>query len=206
MTVGYTRGWRSREDVERTRATPDDRRCPTTLKLCLLALKGEAGSGKSTLGRALGRRLQWPVVDKDDIRDLLDDTQPGLAYDVMFNVARRQLLQGLSVICDSPLTNPGPAHAAQIAREAGATLAIVECHCPDEAVWRDRINNRKALHLPSHHQTDWDTMQAHRLSRPTRAPGSEIGPHPYLVVNTLVPVDTLCEQVLAWLATQGIGG
>jgi shikimate kinase len=31
--------------------------------LWLLALKGPAGTGKSTLGRALGRRLGWPVVD-----------------------------------------------------------------------------------------------------------------------------------------------
>src|SRR5689334_15057955 len=60
----------------------------------LLALAGEAGSGKSTLSRALGRRLRWPVIDKDDVKDLLYGRAPDsgpLAYEVMFNVARRQL-------------------------------------------------------------------------------------------------------------------
>lgn len=136
------------------------------MRLWLIALAGEAGSGKSTLSRALGRRLRWPVIDKDDARDLLDNTNPGLAYDIMFNIARRQLLLGLSVICDSPLTS-GPWRAAQVAAETGAALAVVECRCPDEAAWRARIDGRKALNLPSHHQTDWEAMQA-RASRSSR--------------------------------------
>ena len=73
----------------------------------LIVLKGLAGSGKSTLSRVLGQQLGWPVVDKDDIKDLLDGHAPAagpLAYAIMFNVARRQLLQGLSVIRYSPLT------------------------------------------------------------------------------------------------------
>jgi len=94
----------------------------------LLALAGEAGSGKSTLSRALGRRLQWPVIDKDDIKDLLYGQAPdsgALAYQVMFNVARRQLLLGLSVICDSPLTGRiAYDRAAGIAAETGASLAL----------------------------------------------------------------------------------
>ncbi len=51
-----------------------------TRQVWLVAFKGEAGSGKSTLSRALSRRLRWPVIDKDDIRDLLDDSTPGLSY------------------------------------------------------------------------------------------------------------------------------
>src|SRR5713226_2206518 len=73
----------------------------------LIALKGLPGSGKSTIAQALSKRLGWPIIDKDDIKDILDGHSPeagGLAYQTMFNVARRQLLQGLDVICDSPLT------------------------------------------------------------------------------------------------------
>jgi|SRR5579863_2874463 len=73
----------------------------------LIALKGLPGSGKSTIGRALSKHLGCPIIDKDDIKDILDGHTPesgGLAYEVMFNIAHRQLLQGLDVICDSPLT------------------------------------------------------------------------------------------------------
>lgn len=162
---------------------------------------GEAGSGKSTLSRALGRRLRWPVIDKDDIRDLLDASTPGLSYDIMFNVARRQLLQGLSVICDSPLRG-GPWHAAQVADQTRATLVIVECQCHDEAVWRARINGRKTMNLSAHHQTDWEMMQAHRHTREASTRSSDPGTHRRIVVNTLPPAETVCAQVLAWIVEQ----
>ncbi len=169
----------------------------------LLALAGEAGSGKSTLSRALGCRLSWPVIDKDDIKDILYGQAPDsgpLAYQVMFNVARRQLLLGLSVICDSPLTGRiAYDRAAGIAAETGASLAVVECRCPDESVWRERINARKDLRLPAHHQTDWESMQARRYHLdPMRY--DQITGHPYLLVETLTPVETLCDRVIAWLA------
>jgi predicted kinase len=169
----------------------------------LLALAGEAGSGKSTLGRALGRRLRWAVIDKDDIKDILYGRAPDsgpLAYEVMFNIARRQLLLGLSVICDSPLTGRiAYDRAAGIAKETGVALAIVECRCPDEATWSERINARKDLHLPAHHQTDWAAMQAQRQQLDD-ARLVEITGHPYLLVETLTPVEALCDQVNAWLA------
>jgi len=171
---------------------------PATSSPRLVAFKGPAGSGKSTLSRALSRQLGWPVIDKDDVRDFLDDSNPGLAYDVMFNIARRQLLQDLNVICDSPLSSQkGYDHAIHIADETKAALVVVECLCPDDAVWRDRINARKALNLPSHHATDWDIMQAHRAGRAD--PARYAINHPYLVVNTLEPIADLCAQVVAWL-------
>ena len=40
--------------------------------MLLIALKGLSGSGKSTLGCALSKQLGWPLIDKDDVKDLLD--------------------------------------------------------------------------------------------------------------------------------------
>ena len=40
--------------------------------MLLVALKGMPGSGKSTLGRALSKQLGGPVIDKDDVKDLID--------------------------------------------------------------------------------------------------------------------------------------
>lgn len=131
----------------------------TSAMLWLVVFKGMAGSGKSTLSRALSRGLGWQLIDKDDVKDVLHECIPdsgGLAYAVMFNVARRQLLQGCSVICDSPLTfRTFYERAERIACEAGAALAVVECTCPDDDEWRRRIDARKTLNLPAHHQTDW---------------------------------------------------
>jgi shikimate kinase len=37
----------------------------------LIAFKGLAGSGKSMLGRAWSEQLGWPLIDKDDVKDIL---------------------------------------------------------------------------------------------------------------------------------------
>jgi predicted kinase len=143
------------------------------------------------------------VIDKDDVRDLLDEANPGLAYDIMWNMAHRQLLLGLSVICDSPLTG-GAWHAIRVAAETSAALAVVECRSPDEAVWRARIDGRKALNLPSHHQTDWASMQARRHTHPPQT--LELVGYPHLVVDTTVaPVVALCDRLVAWLAALSSG-
>lgn len=44
----------------------------TGTRATVIALQGPPGVGKSTLARALSARLGWPLLDKDDIKDLLD--------------------------------------------------------------------------------------------------------------------------------------
>jgi predicted kinase len=166
-----------------------------------IAMKGFAGSGKSTLSRALSKQLGWPVIDKDDVKDLLDGPAQAagpLAYEIMFNIARRQLLQGLNVICDSPLTgNISYEHAQRIATETHASLAILECICSDESLWKQRIDGRKALQLPVHHQTDWDTFQIF-LRQPSLQEMYSIA-HPHLIVDTALPLHECLTLVSAWL-------
>ena len=168
-------------------------------------MMGPPGSGKSTLARALGRQLGWPLIDKDDIRDLEATPQPGLSYNVMLNIGRRQLLQGLSVICDSPLGYRRTYEtAARIATETGANLAIVECQCPDEGIWRERIETRQRLNLPTHHTITWAAVEAYQ--RRTADAGGFAITHPHLLIDTTGPLDEACGRVVRWLRRQGHGG
>ncbi len=167
----------------------------------LIAMKGHPGSGKSAVARGLSRRLGVPLIDKDDIKDVLDghvEDSGGLAYIAMFNVARRQLLQGLSVICDSPLSEVGGyTTACVVAHDTGARLLIVECVCSSEEEWQRRIEQRAALRLPSHHVTTWEHLQAH-LRR--RANTSNYAIHePHLVVDTFAPLEDVLSTILTWI-------
>lgn len=166
----------------------------------LIAMRGLSGSGKSTLSRALSKQLKWPLIDKDDVRDLFENQTPGtggLAYDIMFNVARRQLLQGLSVICDSPLAGQmGYERAQAIATETHASLVVIECYCSDELLWRQRINDRKTLALPPHHQADWDAFQAFRQSYYAQASYPIV--HPLLAVDTVRPLQECLTEINKW--------
>ncbi|HWQ11847.1 MAG TPA: AAA family ATPase [Roseiflexaceae bacterium] len=174
----------------------------------LIAFKGHPGSGKSALARVLGRRLGVPVIDKDDIKDVLDgraEDAGGLAYTAMFNVARRQLLQGLSVICDSPLSEVGGyTMATVVAHDAAARLVVIECICSSQAEWRRRIEKRSALRLPAHHVTSWEDLEAHlrRRAETSSYPISE----PYLVVDTVAPLEEVLRKIVTWLEGEGAPG
>ncbi|GAC1654121.1 MAG: ATP-binding protein [Ktedonobacteraceae bacterium] len=167
----------------------------------LLMLKGFPGSGKSTIGRGLSKKLVWPLIDKDDIKDMFSEQIPGadgLAYDVMLSIVRRQLLQGLNVICDSPLTFSMTYERAQaIATETTAHLVIVECFCSDERVWSQRVNARKERSLPKHHMIDWESVQAYR--RQHLAVATYPIMHPHLLVDTARPLDICISEIVEWL-------
>ncbi len=169
--------------------------------MLLVALKGLAGCGKSALGHALSRELGWPLIEKDDIKDLLDghvQAAGPLAYEIMFNLARRQLLQGLNVICDSPLTGSiSYGRAQEIAAETLASLVVVECVCSDESRWKERINSRKTLQLPAHHQTDWEAFQLF-LRQPYVQEEYAIT-HPHCIVDTVHSLNECIVHVMQWL-------
>ncbi len=169
--------------------------------MLLVALRGMPGSGKSTLGRAVSERLGWPIIDKDDVKDLIDghcDDSGTLAYTVMFNIARRQLQQGLNVICDSPLTYESLyEQARRIADDTGARLVVVECVCSDEEEWQRRVDARQDMGLPGHHMTNWEKLQGYRLMVEGKVE-YPVGVD-RLVLDTARPLEEIVEEVVGWL-------
>jgi predicted kinase len=167
----------------------------------LIALKGHPGCGKSAIAHRLGSHLKIPVIDKDDIKDLLVGYPDpgGLAYVTMFRIAHRQLLLGLPVICDSPLSeDQGYAAARRIATETHAGLVVIECICSSPNIWRQRIEQRVALGEPAHSIASWSDLERHltRRSESSRYPIDA----PYLVVDTVHSLDEVMNEVLTWIA------
>lgn len=126
----------------------------------LFAMKGHPASGKSAVAHALAQHLRIPLIDKDDIKDVILDL-PGandLAYEIMWQVAATQLALGQSVIAVSPLSYPaGYAHACTLAAENHANLLIIETVLA-EAEWRRRLDVRNPADS-THKIRGWDAMQ-----------------------------------------------
>ena len=156
------------------------------------------------MASALSRRLGWPLIDKDDIKDVLDGEIPspdGPAYDIMLRVAHRQMLQGLSIICDSPLLKQTYDNARSLAIDADAGLVVIECHCSDTALWRSRIEARQGAGLALHHITTWEALRANVEGRP----GADYAiSEPHLIVDTALALPDLVARLLDWLEQLGI--
>lgn len=78
----------------------------------VVVISGAPGSGKTTLGWELSRRLHVPFVSRDDIKTGLHVTHrsddpaevrrfSGAAFDVFFSVTRQYLREGVSVVIEA---------------------------------------------------------------------------------------------------------
>lgn len=128
----------------------------------LLALGGLPGTGKTTLARALVRRMRAVLVRVDTIEQALRDAGlPGdlgpLGYAAAQGVAGDQLAAGYVVVADS--VNPVEVTRSgwrEVAARTGARLLEVEVTCSDPAEHRRRVEGRASdiprLRLPTWEQ------------------------------------------------------
>lgn len=165
------------------------------LSTCLLAMKGHPATGKSTLAHALARAFQWPLIDKDDIKDHTLALPDGnsLAYVIMWQIVERQLALGVSVIVDSPLSYPiGYSTASALADRYSGRLLVVETSLP-ESLWRARLEARPAGES-THKIRGWQAMQV-QLQQYNDCWRYPIQPQHHLAVDTGQPLQQLVEQV-----------
>jgi predicted kinase len=170
----------------------------------LLALKGLPGSGKSALAQALTRQLRWPLIAKDDIKDILLDygtPADGAAYALMLGLARRQLVQGLSVICDSPLLRTTYDNVQRLAADTGARLVVIECRCSDEVLWRRRVEARQVDARGADRIIDWDALLAYRSRHPDT---DYVIREAHLIVETSSSHSDTAKRCLDWLLQAGV--
>jgi predicted kinase len=167
----------------------------------LILLKGHPATGKSTLGRALARRLGWPLIDKDDVKDFIADLPGGngLAYDVAWRMVSTQLSLGVSVIVDTPLSYPiSYETGCALAQEHDARLLVVETLLDEEA-WRQRLESRDLPAESQHKIHSWASMQR-LLDHYDGCWRYPIDPSHHLRVDTTVDLERLVDTVLAELA------
>jgi predicted kinase len=165
----------------------------------LVLMAGLSGSGKSNLALAMGKRLGWPVLDKDSVKSPLLElgASEGLAgqasYVVLYELARDLIVgQRLSVILDTPAAYPRVIEAARdIVAARDARLRIILCKA-DTATRQDRLQTRSAR--PS---------QPHAIG-PRAGDGRityEHLPAATLIVNTARPIDAVVDEAVQYILT-----
>jgi predicted kinase len=168
----------------------------------LVLMAGLPGSGKSTLALEVGRRLGWPVVDKDTVKSGLlgigaeEELAAQASYVLLHELAHDLVVgQGLSVILDTPSSYERVIEACtQIAEEGGGALFIVLCEATRET-------------------------RAHRLATRERQPSHIVAideeaevaiqkvfdglPEGTLKVSTEGPAEELVDYVVAHILEEG---
>ena len=175
-----------------------------SFKPWLITMKGHPATGKSAVAEALAQRLRIPLIDKDDIKDVVLGLPNAneLAYAVMWQVAATQLALGLSVIAVSPLSYPeGYERACEIAQRHAARLLVVETVLP-EAEWRRRLDARNPADS-AHKIRGWEAMQA-MLRQYAGCWQYPINPAHHLVLDTSAPTTVSVERILARLAANNL--
>jgi len=150
-----------------------------------VVVTGLPGSGKTTVGRSLNRRLSLALIDKDDILESLFDSlgSPDLGARERLSRAADEVV--LRVAASSPgaiLVNWWHRQTA-VARLSGLSGRLVEvlCEAPPDlcaARWSSRVRH------PGHH----DDI---RPASPTPPPPFEplLAPHPLIRVDTSTRLD-----------------
>lgn len=163
--------------------------------MMLIQMHGEPGSGKTTLARALAPRIPAVHLDKDVLMTAIMKVRipPEVAgpasYEAIWDLARSLLLQGHSVIVDSPAYWPIIEERGQgLAREMGVAYFMIETRCADAAEIERRLATREALPTNPRLRQDW-----------LAAPGTRDPSRQRLTLDTLKPVDSLVALALDYI-------
>lgn len=163
----------------------------------VVVVSGPPCSGKSRLARRLGRRLGWPVLAKDDFKEMLFDALgtgdsawsarlSRMAFDLQLSVALEFVRAGGSVVLDGNFT--AAAHAGRLdgLAQAGGRLVQVACRAePGVLAARRAARARNAARHPGH----LDPLAAPADAQPDRYGPLSI--EPTVIYDTTGDPDTL---------------
>lgn len=167
----------------------------------LLLFRGKSATGKTTLTKALGKRLNRCVLRKDDIFDPMsqyitdNSVKNELSYTILANMILQNLRSGADVIVDIalPHTQDYQRFLDKLDLEGHCFHSFL-CVCTDEAVWLERWRERLKHPLPNQYFRSLEEIVSHYAKM-------EIAPLPgEVVLDSCMGKEVLLQTVLCQIA------
>lgn len=113
----------------------------------LIVIGGLPCSGKTTLAKAVSKRLSIPIISKDEIEAAIarkglagNKDMRGVGYEVMATLAKSYVDSGSSVIFDFIASKNRVLECWPQLLDGG--IKYIECVCSDEEVHKERVQSR----------------------------------------------------------------
>lgn len=162
----------------------------------IILFRGKSGTGKTTLSNELGRRLNLPVLHKDDIYDSVAELLPAhdlrnkIYFDFLYRFLQSVIDSNASIIIDYGFNNYVD---AQIFKkwidERGGQLLSFLCICSNVLIWSERLNERSVNPLPNQLITNLSELKEHYKNDKTECLEGEI------IVDTVKAKKILIDEI-----------
>lgn len=163
----------------------------------IIVIRGKAGVGKTTISNELGKKLNMPVIRKDDIYDSIaphvdnHEDRNKACYNTLYKILDSNIVNGVDIIVDA-----GFHYLDQILEfrswvlSKDAIFVPMLCICSNEDVWAERFNKRSLNPQPNNLITDFEELKLHYKDLKTEALKDE------MILDTVNNIDMLVEQAI----------
>ncbi|MFD0697649.1 AAA family ATPase [Paenibacillus sp. GCM10027628] len=166
----------------------------------IILFRGRAGTGKSTISNELAKRLNVPVLHKDDIYDSVAGFVPEhgsrnkICFDFLYRFLENVIHSNTAIILDYGLNNIEDVRKLEkwIA-DRGGELKTIHCVCSDESTWSERLTKRSINPLPNQLITNLSELKEHYKNICQEFSEGE------LILDTVIPKETNIENIQSYL-------
>ncbi len=166
----------------------------------IILFRGRPASGKTTISKALGLELGYPVIHKDDIYDglALDIADHGArnnaAHRILYAILESNVHSNAAIILDFPFQNAADfAIIESWCKEYRVILKSILVTCTNEQVWRERLILRSQNPLPNQLIYDFDKLK-HRYG------SMHVEPAPTeLLIDSALPLQDNINRIIEYI-------
>lgn len=142
----------------------------------VIVFRGKAGVEKTTISTVVSKKMNIPIIRKDDIYDSIagyvedHELRNSICYEVLLKIVETNLFSGLDVIVDAGFHRLEDIlqFKDQIQIENTKVVSLL-CICSDENIWAARVNERRLNPRPNNLITDFKKLRLHYKSLKTDA-------------------------------------